>query len=565
MRVMNRFSRLLLLFVCASSALAAGPSGDNSPLDQYIVMFKESAPGQPPFTDDDVTRLGGKIEFRYYNRVVVRIPAPAVEQLKKHGRVKYIQKTVTGDQPVVLPRGAAAAQALMPTTAELRNGVPTTNTTPPVWSSGTYLYDGAGNIYATQGSAYTSTYTYDGRSRITSADMHTANAATTEQYAYDEYGNLLSVKVDAADPLLFGVDPVTNRAGQGPCDQMGNCAGTGTSIASFDPFGLAVDHWSGSTSGWYLYKASDERIGVNYGGSYTWSVRDFDGKVVRQYASDPGDYDSPWVWLQDNVYRDGQLLASARMDEEGGVRDYHLDHLGSARLVTGANGQSIAEHDFTPFGIELTSMTQEVRAGFDREDPMKFTGHERDYGYPTYSENRAYLDYMHARYYKPAMGRFLSVDPEIAVRRNMHQPQGWNRYAYGLNNPMLRHDPDGRKDTVVFISMLDAKHTPDIAAIESSSAGNAIRRARNRGWTRSHSRLSKDLGKKIGQQRHRRRPSSLWWKAEECTWHDDGWRRTCRPEDRFHRERSRQGCNRRQCANVGHRGLQLGEVRRHCE
>src|SRR5258706_6712142 len=52
---------------------------------------------------------------------------------------------------------------------------------------------------------------------------------------------------------------------------------------------------------------------------------------------------------------------------------------------------------------------------------------------------------------------FLSVDPEIAVRRDMHQPQGWNRYAYALNNPMLRFDPDGRKDTVVFISMLDAK------------------------------------------------------------------------------------------------------------
>lgn len=61
------------------------------------------------------------------------------------------------------------------------------------------------------------------------------------------------------------------------------------------------------------------------------------------------------------------------------------------------------------------------------------------------SEDRDYLDYMHARYYNPNLGRFLSVDPEIN-RKASALPQRWNRYAYGGNNPIRLIDPDGRSE-----------------------------------------------------------------------------------------------------------------------
>ena len=51
---------------------------------------------------------------------------------------------------------------------------------------------------------------------------------------------------------------------------------------------------------------------------------------------------------------------------------------------------------------------------------MKYTGHERGDGD---------LDYMHARYYSPAMGCFLSVDPAWESA-GLQTPQTWNRYAY---------------------------------------------------------------------------------------------------------------------------------------
>jgi hypothetical protein len=57
---------------------------------------------------------------------------------------------------------------------------------------------------------------------------------------------------------------------------------------------------------------------------------------------------------------------------------------------------------------------------------------------------------MHARYYSPTMGRFLSVDPKMTIRKNLFEPQRWNRYSYVLNNPLLLIDPDG-KEAFVFV------------------------------------------------------------------------------------------------------------------
>ena len=51
------------------------------------------------------------------------------------------------------------------------------------------------------------------------------------------------------------------------------------------------------------------------------------------------------------------------------------------------------------------------------------------------------LVYMGARYYDPALGRFLSVDSVGFNEQNVHS---FNRYAYGNNNPYRFKDPDGR-------------------------------------------------------------------------------------------------------------------------
>jgi RHS repeat-associated protein len=53
---------------------------------------------------------------------------------------------------------------------------------------------------------------------------------------------------------------------------------------------------------------------------------------------------------------------------------------------------------------------------------------------------------MQARYYDPVIGRFYSNDPVGAPGHlsGAQGIQGFNRYAYAINNPYKYVDPDGR-------------------------------------------------------------------------------------------------------------------------
>ena len=65
----------------------------------------------------------------------------------------------------------------------------------------------------------------------------------------------------------------------------------------------------------------------------------------------------------------------------------------------------------------------------------QFTGKERD--------AETGLDYFGARYLSSAQGRFTSPDAPFADQRTGN-PQSWNLYGYGHNNPLSGTDPDGR-------------------------------------------------------------------------------------------------------------------------
>jgi RHS repeat-associated protein len=71
----------------------------------------------------------------------------------------------------------------------------------------------------------------------------------------------------------------------------------------------------------------------------------------------------------------------------------------------------------------------------------RFTGKERD----TESGN----DYFGARYYASTMGRFLTPDPmNLSAVFHPDDPQSWNGYSYGRNNPLTNTDPTGEVYTV---------------------------------------------------------------------------------------------------------------------
>jgi RHS protein len=64
-----------------------------------------------------------------------------------------------------------------------------------------------------------------------------------------------------------------------------------------------------------------------------------------------------------------QLLAAVEADSP--IHHFHLDHLGTPRLITDQAGNRVAFHSYYPFGQEVTDPEQSPFS-------LKFTGHERD-------------------------------------------------------------------------------------------------------------------------------------------------------------------------------------------
>ncbi|HYC58147.1 MAG TPA: RHS repeat-associated core domain-containing protein [Thermoanaerobaculia bacterium] len=308
---------------------------------------------------------------------------------------------------------------------------------------GSYTYDHSGNVISIRvPDVLTSTYQYDAANRVIRfTETDTSGAVVRDEtFEYDGYGNQTAHSAGGSRNATPAA-AATNRLSDATYDAVGNLTQYQTESYGFDPAGTMTTRTGSHGTTFYIYTADDERIGIGVGGpSGTWRYmgRDLGGKVLREWTGAAGS--SAWAWIEDYVYRGGELAAAERPAAQGGIRHFHLDHQGTPRVISGHNKAIYAEHRYAPFGVEITDPAQELARGHDTPEPMKFTGHERDLTGPDFDGPA--LDYMHARYYGPAFGRFVSPDPgrdwDLAV------PQSWNLYSYVRNNPINFTDRTGR-------------------------------------------------------------------------------------------------------------------------
>ena len=76
-------------------------------------------------------------------------------------------------------------------------------------------------------------------------------------------------------------------------------------------------------------------------------------------------------------------------------------------------------------------------------NPIRYAGYYYD------DETKNY--YLQARYYNPANGAFLELDPHPG---DDDEPLSQNGYTYGNNNPVMNVDPDGLKPNRLFYALV---------------------------------------------------------------------------------------------------------------
>lgn len=300
------------------------------------------------------------------------------------------------------------------------------------WPAGiSYSYDGAGSVSATGSDEFV----YDDAGRLVQAKVNNL----TRRYDYDAFGNRTNCMQSDGTACQFGygIHPNDNHlTGPVAYDPLGsgNLTRLGAHNYAYDAVNMLITDSGAGTE--FLYTAGDERIGTHTvnAASWQWSVRDIQGRVLRQFSS--GEGTSGWQWSRDYIWRDDRLAASRQpATDHVTTYHYHVDHLGTPRRITNETDDIVAFHDYHAFGPEVAGGLTEPSP-----NPLQYAAQERD---PAAVPNT--LDYLHARYYNPAVARFLTIDPVVATKRATLHPQAWNRYAYAENNPLTLRDPDGRQ------------------------------------------------------------------------------------------------------------------------
>jgi len=149
------------------------------------------------------------------------------------------------------------------------------------------------------------------------------------------------------------------------------------------------------------------------------------------------------------------LQAHAQTDT---VTYVYTDPQGTPLVEADAQGNVIARYDYTPYGNAVASL------GSPANGPG-YTGHVND--------PETGLVYMQARYYVPAVGRFLSIDPSKPTPGNVFN---FNRNAYASNNPIGNIDPNGKQSLPLSneLGTTDPKIINDVQRAEYDNAASVM-------------------------------------------------------------------------------------------
>jgi RHS repeat-associated protein len=313
-----------------------------------------------------------------------------------------------------------------------------------VISSYAYILDAVGNRQkVVENTGRVVEYTYDSLYRLKSekiTDLNNGNRLIG--YNYDLVGNRLN-RTDSVEGLATYIYDRNNHLTQ---ETQGNKVTNFTydnngSMKSRITGGETVNYrWindgenrlvgvtkinsNGQQNLEYIYDASGDRVASIIDGVRTNYLVD----PMRGVSQVLMEYEANGQITADYTYGLGLI----KSDAYGGLRlragnetFYHVDGLGSTRLLTNTTGQVVDRYTYDAYGRLLS------RTGTN-DNPYQFAGEHRD--------SETGLDYLRARYYDPNLGRFISKD---AFAGSLSDPMSQHDYQYAHANPVRYTDPTG--------------------------------------------------------------------------------------------------------------------------
>jgi RHS repeat-associated protein len=269
----------------------------------------------------------------------------------------------------------------------------------------------------------TQTFTYDALDRLTSAkaEYGTNGIYLLQNYTY----NATTGNLESKAGVNYTYDTAHKHAVA--------AISTGMNYA-YDANGNQTARWIPEVSSTgFTYDAENRLVGVSGGVTATFTY-DGDGNRVKGVITSGTTTTSTYIgsyfeWTgststMKKYYYAGSTRVAMRTGSS--TPNYLLgDHLGSNAITTNSSGVRIAEIRYYPWGTTRYTYGTSPTT-------YQYTGQR--------VETSLGLLFYNARWYDPALGRFLQADTLVPGAGN---PQAYDRYAYVLNSPINYTDPSG--------------------------------------------------------------------------------------------------------------------------
>jgi RHS repeat-associated protein len=262
---------------------------------------------------------------------------------------------------------------------------------------------------------------YDLMGNITGLRRYIPGPTMIDQLGYNYNGNQLQSVTDTSGNNNGLVNGTTNYTydGNGNMLSSSNSANTTQNKSfTYNLLNLPMVATVATGNATYTYDAGGSKLRKISVINGTTSVTDYISGI--QYKNNSSAID----FIQTE---EGKTV----LNSAGTAYDYYYylgDNLGNTRVTfhtLAGTADTLQRDDYYPFGLEINRFSSSPK-------------NEYLYNKKELQEELTQYDYG-ARFYDPVIGRFTTIDPEA------EDFQSLSTYNYGLNNPVIMIDPDGRE------------------------------------------------------------------------------------------------------------------------